>query len=84
MNFSAGGIPEVDVGPEGDGKVVVFAPVHQVEVVVVDDVGRVQNSLRDLGDVAGELLAGLGLSRAIEDLQIVAVTLRGRRRLGLI
>ena len=77
MNFSAGSIPEVDVGPEGDGEVVVFAPVHQVEVVVVNDVGRVQDPLRDLGNVAGELLAGLGLSRAVEDLQIVAVTLWG-------
>ena len=72
------------MGPEGDGEVVVFAPVHQVEVVVVNDVGRVKNPLGDLGDVTGELLAGLGLSRAIEDLQIVAVALWGRRRLGLI
>ena len=77
MNFSAGSIPEVNVGPEGDGQVVVLAPVHQVEVVVVDDVGGVQNPLGDLGDVPGELLAGLRLSRAIEDLQIVAVTLWG-------
>ena len=75
MNFSTGGIPEVDVGPEGDGEVVVLAPVHQVEVVVVNDVGRVKNPLGDLGNVPGELLAGLRFARAIEDLQIVAVTL---------
>ena len=72
------------MGPEGDGQVVVLAPVHEVEVVVVNDVGRVKNPLRDLGDVPRELLAGLGLSRAVEDLQIVAVTLWGRRRFGLI
>ena len=72
------------MGPEGDGEVVVFAPVHQVEVVVVNDVGRVKNPLWDLGDVTGELLAGLGLARAVEDLQIVAVTLWGRGRFGLI
>ena len=84
MNFSAGSIPEVNVGPEGDGQVVVLAPVHQVKVVVVNDVGGIQNPLGDLGNVAGELLAGLRLARAVEDLKIVAVTLRGRRRLGLI
>ena len=83
MNFSAGSIPEVNVGPEGDGQVVVLAPVHEVEVIVVNYVRGVQDALGDLGDVARELFGGLGLARAVENLEVIAVTLWGRGRLGL-
>ena len=41
-------VPDVDVGAQRHGQVVVGAPVHQVEVVVVEDVRGVQNPLRRL------------------------------------
>ena len=51
------------MGAKSDGEVVVVAPVHEVEVIVVNDIGGVQDPLRHLGNVAGELpAAGLGLA----------------------
>ena len=47
------------MSPESHCQVVVFAPVHEVEVVIIDDVWGVQDALGDLGDVASELFHGL-------------------------
>ena len=41
-------IPQVHVLPEGDGEAIVGGPVEEVQVVVVDELGRVQDPLRHL------------------------------------
>ena len=44
------GVPEEDALPERDGEDVVGRPVEEVEVVVVDDVGRVEDLVGALGN----------------------------------
>ena len=72
MNLSSGSVPEVEVSSQSHGQVVVVAPVHQVEIVVVENVRSIQDSFRGLGNVSGNLLHRLTLAGAVENLQIVA------------
>ncbi len=67
---AAGGVPQVDVGAEGNGQEVVHGPVQQGQVVVVDELGSIENSIGSLGDVSGRSLGRrwrLGI--AIENFQ---------------
>ncbi len=50
-DVAGGGVPQVQRLREGDGQHVGGAPVHDVEVVVVEQVGRVQDALGRRGDV---------------------------------
>lgn len=72
-DVAGGSVPEVDGLREADGKEVGVAPVHDVEVVVVQQVGRVEDALGGGGDVA-EAAAGArggagGLVLAVEHVQ---------------
>ena len=75
-------VPEVDVRPEGDGQDVVVRPVEEIQVVVVDDLGRVEDPLRVLRDVPPDLKLGQRGVTRVEDLERVGVRVRGRGRLG--
>ena len=49
------GGPEVDAGAQPHTQHVLTAPVHEVEIEVVLELGRVQHLERDLGDLPGGL-----------------------------
>lgn len=60
------GRPDVDVAFQADGDLVAGRPVEEVEVVVVDKAGSVEDALRGGGDTASELGRGSGgLERAV-------------------
>ncbi len=52
------GVPEEHGVAEGDSEQICGGPVEEVEVVVVDHVGRVEDLLGGRGDVDGGLLLG--------------------------
>jgi hypothetical protein len=52
LDFSRSSIPQIHTLRERDGENVVFSPANQVEVVVVDNVGRVQNTEWSAGNLA--------------------------------
>jgi hypothetical protein len=61
------GGPDVDVALEANGDLVLRGPVKQVEVVVVDETGGVEDALWGRGDTATELSRGGigGLERTV-------------------
>ena len=50
LDVAVGGVPQVHAGLEGHGQAVRGAPIDQAQVIIVDDVGRVQNSLGNLAN----------------------------------
>jgi hypothetical protein len=78
-------VPQVHGAAERDGEHVVRAPVHQVQVVVVEQLGRVENALGRRRDVSRHLLALRtavgGAVRAVQHAKVVLVRLVGQRRL---
>jgi hypothetical protein len=60
LDLSADGIPQIDSLGEAHCQDVVLAPVKQVQVVVVNQVGSVQDLLRKLRDAPQALLLLLG------------------------
>jgi hypothetical protein len=79
------GIPEVDGLCEGHGKDVGGGPGEEVEVVVVHQLGGVQDAGGGGGDVAGGLGGGaLSLLHGVEDLHGVLVAVLGSGGLVLV
>jgi len=78
--LTRGSIPKVDSLPEGDCQDVGGAPVEKVEIVVIHELGGVEDLLGSLGDVASSclLLVVRDLVLAVEDAHRVDVPGGGR------
>ena len=77
-------VPDVDPHAEGHGHVVEAAPVHQVEVEVVQHVGSVKDLVGSRGNVPGvDSFGGCGFSCGIENFHVIHVSILGSWGLGL-
>lgn len=60
LHAAGAGVPEVHCAAEGHSNDVLARPVQQVEVVVVNQVRRIQDAVLGLGDVTIRLASGSG------------------------
>ncbi len=85
VDVASGSVPEVDGLAKSDGEDVGGRPVEEIEVVVIHELGSVEDLLGSLGDVAsgGLLLVVRDLVLRVEHAHVVDVALRrlGRVRL---
>lgn len=66
LNVSRTSVPEIDALGKSDSENVVFAPANEIEVVVVNDIGSIQDTKRSAGYLAKYLFSDRKVRRRIE------------------
>lgn len=80
LDVSAGRVPEVDGLVESDSDGVIAAPIEKIEVVIVDEVGGVEDAIWLLGNCSEFLgMARVSCIGCVEGCEVAAVAFWGSR-----